>query len=50
MEVFSVPRITATAKRMSMRADHAFDLKLGCDLRSQAAQRTVIETIHIKET
>ena len=33
MEVFSTPHIIAIAKRMSLRVDHAFDVKLGCDLR-----------------
>ena len=45
MEVFSTPHITATAQKMSLKADYAFDVKLGCDLRSPEARKKVMETV-----
>jgi hypothetical protein len=48
MEVFSTPHITATAQKMSLKADYAFDVKLGCDLRSPEARKKVRETIKTK--
>ena len=49
MEVFSTPHITATAKRMSLRADHAFDVKLGCDLRSPESRKHVVNVVKQKK-
>jgi hypothetical protein len=48
MEVFSTPHITATAQKMSLKADYAFDVKLGCDLRSPEARKKVMETVITK--
>lgn len=49
MEVFSTPHITATAQKLSLRAEHAYDIKMGCDLRSPAARARVMETIKKKK-
>ena len=48
MEVFLMPHITAIAQKMSLKADYAFDVKLGCDLRSPEARKKVRETIKTK--
>ena len=48
MEVFSTPHITATAKKVPLRADHAFDIKIGCDLRSEEAKQQVRDIINQK--
>lgn len=45
MEVFSTPHITATAQKMSLAADYAFDIKVGCGLRTKKAQNEVIELV-----
>ena len=49
MELFSTPNITATAQKMSLKADYAFDVKLGCDLRSPEAKQRVREVIKTKK-
>ena len=46
MEVFSTPHITATAQKMSLAADYAFDIKVGCDLRTKKARDEVIELVN----
>ena len=45
MEVFSTPHITATAQKLSLAADYAFDIKVGCDLRTRKAREEVIEVV-----
>lgn len=45
MELFSTPHITATAQRMSLKADHAFHLKHGCDLRKPEERARVLSII-----
>lgn len=48
MEVFSTPHITAAAQRMSLKADHAFDIKVGCDLQRPEHQKQVFDLVQKK--
>ena len=48
MEVFSTPHITAAAQKMSLRADHAFDIKVGCDLQRPEHRKQVLELVKRK--
>ena len=45
MEVFSTPHIIAIAQKMSLAADYVFDIKVGCDLRTQKARSEVLELV-----